>query len=174
MGGPHGRGFESLAGRTIRVRGGQYNGYRGRVKHETGTHVQVGGQQGTVRPKLPAVTRRCSLTHTHGCRLDTHMHIILTCACAMDASAHRHVGHKRTLHHTQHAVYTAHARLPPPHTHSPQCCPRVADCRALPVAAGCQGSCSLLNHRPSNLQGPLALILVLILVLILIFRPWPS
>ena len=33
--------FNTLVGRTIRVKGGQYNGYRGRVKHETGTHVQV-------------------------------------------------------------------------------------------------------------------------------------
>ncbi len=44
-------------GRMVRVAGGQYNGYRGRVKHETGTHVQleldaISGRIVTVDKKL--------------------------------------------------------------------------------------------------------------------------
>lgn len=30
-----------MVNRSIRVISGQYNGYKGRVKHETGTHVQL-------------------------------------------------------------------------------------------------------------------------------------
>ncbi len=42
-GGGHGggRNGSTLVNRVVKVVGGQYNGYRGRVKHETGTHVQL-------------------------------------------------------------------------------------------------------------------------------------
>ncbi|KAL6761443.1 global transcription factor [Haematococcus lacustris] len=36
------RGVHSgLVGKTVKIRGGPYHGYQGRVKHETGTHVQL-------------------------------------------------------------------------------------------------------------------------------------